>query len=147
MKKYLIFSILSLIFLYSFPMMAVKKIEANPINVAIMLVQEKDSASMASTCEYYGYERQPQSNGYTIFKHFNRSQICYKYSDSNQAFPTVEVTSKASAKEKDQILQKLNFRKVDNSYEQKSVGTLIKCSYGPHGSLILTRHSKPKEKP
>lgn len=145
MKKYLIFSILSLIFLCSFPVRAVKKIEANPINVAVMLMQEKDTTSMASTCEYYGYTRQPENNGYTIFKHLNGSQIRYKYSDSNQTFPTVEVTSKASFKEKNQILQNLNFNKVGNTYEQKSVGFTTRCSFGPHGTLILTRHTKLRE--
>ncbi len=128
-------------------MMAVKKIEANPINVAIMLVQEKDSASMASTLQYYGYERQiPPSGGQgAYFTHPNGSTIRYKYSDSNETFPTVEVTSKASAKEKDKILQNLNFHKNGNTYEQKTVGSLISCSFGPHGTLTLTRHSKPKD--
>ncbi len=145
MKKYIIFSILSLIFLCSLPAGAIKKVEANPINVAVMLMQEKDTASMASTCEYYGYIRQPENNGFTVFKHLNGSSIRYKYSDSNQQFPTVEVTSKASAKEKAQILQNLNFNKEGNSYEQKYVGGRIKCTFGPHGTILLQRI--PKKNP
>ncbi len=55
MKKYLIFSLLSLIFTFSVfaektnDVHPTKRIEANPINIAIMLMQEKDTASMAST--------------------------------------------------------------------------------------------------
>lgn len=145
MKKHLIFYLLSFIFLFSLPVMAVKKIEANPINVAVMLMQEGDTAKMASTCEYYGYIRQPQNNGYTVFTHVNGSSIRYKYSDSHQNFPTVEVTSKGTTKEKDKTLQNLNFTKNGNAYEQKSVGFFTHCTFGPHGTLILTRHTKPKD--
>lgn len=151
MKKYIIFSLLSLIFIFSVcaektnDIHPTKKIEANPINIAVMLMQENDTASMAKSCEYYGYTRQPQNNGYTVFNHLNGSSIRYKYTDSNQQFPTVEVTSKVGSKERDKILQNLNFHKNGNSYEQKSVGRLIKCSFGSQGILILTRYPKKQE--
>ncbi len=151
MKNYLILSILSLIFTFSVcaeknnAIHPTKKIEANPINIAVMLMQENDTASMAKSCEYYGYTRQPQNNGYTVFHHLNGSSIRYKYTDWNQQFPIVEVTSKGTSKEKEKILQNLNFTKEGPVYEQKSVGFITRCTFGLHSTLILTRHSKPKE--
>ncbi len=151
MKKYIIFSLLSLIFIFSVcaeknnAIHPTKKIEANPINIAVMLMQENDTASMAKSCEYYGYTRQPQNNGYTVFNHLNGSSIRYKYTDSNQQFPIVEVTSKVGSKEKDKILQNLNFQKNGAALEQKSVGFITRCTFGPHGTLILRRISKKRE--
>lgn len=42
---------------------AVKKVVANAINVAVMLTEQVDADGIASTCEYYGYERQPSQDG------------------------------------------------------------------------------------
>lgn len=141
--KYLIFSILSLIFLHSLPAGAVKKVEANPINIAVMLIQEPDSAKMASTLDYYGYQYQrsltPDTSTletYRVFTHPNGSIIRYKL--SAEKLPTVEVTSKASGKEKDQILKNLNFQKKDKGYERRSVGNLTRCVFGEHGSLVFS---------
>ncbi len=81
MKKSLILSILSLIILFALPVHAVKKIEANPINIAVMLVQENDSAKMVSTCDYYGYVRQPSQEGYAVLTHKNDEIIRFKVDD------------------------------------------------------------------
>lgn len=154
MKKYLIFNLLSLIFLLSaFPMAAerkfdihpTKKIDANPINVAVTLVEKTDTAKIASTCEYYGYTRQLLQEGYNVFTHSNGSIIRYKLSDKDQTYPIVEVKSKASPKEREQILKNLNFQKNGNAYERKSIGYITRCSFSSHGFLILTSQSKPKE--
>ncbi len=148
MKKYLIFTLLSLIFSTVhaervYDIHPTKKIEANPINIAVMLMQENDTAAMAKSCEYYGYTRQQQTNGYTTFTHPNGSTIRYKLNDQNN--PTVEVTSHCTAKEKEHLLQNLNFTKTGNAYEQKSIGFITRCTFAPHGTLILQRISKSKE--
>ena len=143
MKKYIL-TLFGIIFTL-IPARAMNKNEANPINIAVLLTQETDTASMASTCDYYGYVRQIPSDGYTVFKHANGSIIRYKYIDSDQKYPTIEVISKASQKEKDNTLQSLNFKKAGNSYERRSIGYTTKCTSGSHGSLILTRY--PKSKP
>lgn len=138
-----IFSLLSLIFITALPAGAVKKIEANPINIAVMLTQERDTAEIASTCVYYGYERQLPQDGYTIFTHVNGSKIRYKLIDGDK-YPTLEVKSKVSEKEKDKILKNLNFQKNGNAYERKSIGHTTRCASGKNGYLILTKQ-KPSQ--
>ena len=160
MKKYLfafLFAFFSLL-----PAHAVKKIEANPINIAVMLTQETDTAKIASTLRYYGYTavthtarstytephtpilraQHADTDDYIVYFHPNGSVIRYKYTESDQKHPTIEVTSKASQKEKDQTLQSLNFQKNGNFYVRKSVGYTTYCASGSHGTLILTRHGK-----
>ncbi len=108
-------------------------------------MQRTDTVSIVSSCNYYGYTRQFPEDGYTIFTHPNGSIIRYKYVDPNQPFPTIEVTSKVRAKEDEQILQGLRFQKNGNAYEQKSIGYITRCTFGPHGTLIFNRLMKPKE--
>lgn len=148
MKKYLIFSLLSLVFAFAsaektYDIHPLKKIEANPINVAVMLMQENDTAKMASTLHYYGYQESQTPDSSKKFTHPNGSTIRYNLSD--QKSPTVEVTSKGTNKEKDQILQNLNFHKNGNAYEQKSVGFTTRCTFGSHGTLFLARIPKPRK--
>ncbi len=144
MKMKIVFYLLSLIIATSLPAGAVKKIEANPINIAVVLTQETDSSKMASTLEYYGYVLQsPPSNGQQAYMHPNGSVIRYQY--LNQKYPTVEVTSKVSSTERNKILKNLNFRKKGNTYERKSIGYTTECASGSPGSLIFTRHYKKKE--
>ncbi len=145
--KSLIFSLLSLIFTLSLSAQTRKNIEANPINVAVSLMHRTDTASMSSALRYYGYGMQASqpADGFTVYTHPNGSTINYKYADSHQPFPTVELTSKVSAKERDEILQDLKFEKVGNAYEQKSIGFTTRCQLGPHGTIILQRIPKSKK--
>ena len=123
----------------------VKRIEANPINVAVMLTEQPDTAAIATTCEYYGYIRQIPQDDYTVFTHPNGSIIRYIVSDSDTTHPTIEVTGKATASQKDQILKELNFKKSTNGYERRSIGYVTRCTDGTHGSLRLTSHPKSKK--
>lgn len=131
----------------NFDIMPVKKIEANPINVAVMLTEQLDSADMAATCEYYGYINQPSQDGYVTFKHPNGSIIRYNFAiaDNGKQYPTVEVKSKGTQKEKDKLLQELNFKKNGNVTERRSIGFITRCTTAPQGYLRLSNH--PKEKP
>ncbi|MDE6479927.1 MAG: hypothetical protein K2L45_06615 [Muribaculaceae bacterium] len=138
MKKQLIFYILSLIFIASLPAVAANKAEGNPINIAVSLTQKEDTTSMASTCEYYGYVRQQPQDGYTVYTHPNGSKIRYKYSDADLRNSNIEVTTKSTAKEKDNILTELRFEKNGNVYERKYTGFIVRCTNGPRNSLILT---------
>lgn len=143
-----IFSLLSLIIFFALPVGAVKKIEANPINIAAMLAQKQDSANLASTCEYYGYVRQASEDGYTIYKHpANGSIIRYKFNDAdaNQKLATVEVKSKISKKEVEKILNDLNFKAIGNTCERQSFGYITSCSSGNNGFLVFTQRKKPKK--
>ncbi len=117
----------------------ISKIEANPINIAFTLSQKSDTAKIESTLEYYGYipQTSPSEGWRAYFIHPNGSQIRYKF-NSGYKFPTIEVRCKASAKEKDQILKDLNFKKSGNAYELIRPGVSTHCSQAPHNSLIFT---------
>ena len=125
---------------------ATLKIEANPINVAAILTERPDSASFSSTCEYYGYIQQSPQDGYIVYEHPNGSVIRYSFNeaDNGKSYSTVEVTSKVSQKEKDSILQELNFQKEGNAYERRSVGYTTRCTNGRHGALIFQQRRKTK---
>ena len=124
----------------------IKKIEANPINVAVMLSERPDSTSIASTCEYYGYILESAQDGYTVYKHPKGSIIRFSFerADNGKEYSTIEVTSKVSQKEKDHILQELNFQKSGNAYERLSVGYMTRCTNGSRGSIIFQQRPKYK---
>ena len=139
---YLVFYILSLIFLSPRPAEAVRKVEANPINVAYILAQETDSAGIDATCKYYGYELQTSNDGYTTYKHTNGSIIRYTFKDTSneQPYPKVEVKSKVSSKEIDTILTDLGFQKEGSGYKRKVsqyARSIFSCKHNPQGFLIL----------
>lgn len=94
------FIVLSLLFIHRLSAQSLKNVEGNPINVAVSLMHRQDTVTMSSICNYYGYTRQPSQDGYTVFTHPNGSNIRYKYTEPNQQFPTIEVTSKIATKEK-----------------------------------------------
>ncbi|MDE5870854.1 MAG: hypothetical protein K2H22_02760 [Muribaculaceae bacterium] len=149
MKAYILTLLLFLINIFpagadsKFDIHPIKKIEANPINVAVMLSERPDSISIASTCEYYGYILQSPQDGYTVFKHPNGSVIrfTFKEADNGKKYFTIEVRSKDSQKEKDQILQNLNFQKSGNACVRRSVGYTTRCTNGPRGALIFQQQS------
>lgn len=138
MKKTLL-TILTIVFSL-FPAYAIKTIEANPINIAISIVEHTDSASIASDLVYYGYFRQQSQEGYNIFRHSNGSEIRYILNDLVQKYPTIEVKSNTTKKQRDQILKNLNFQKKGNAYERKYIGFRTRCTLAPNGTLIFTSH-------
>lgn len=145
-----IFVVLSLVIIPKLSAQTLKTVEANPINVAVSLMHRTDTASITKVLKYYGYLESPTPDTstpetYKIFTHPNGSTIRYNHTARNQPLPMVEVTSKVSAKEKDQILHNLKFEKNGNAYEQKSIGYSTRCTFGPQGILILTRVMKTKE--
>lgn len=139
---------LSLIFIFAFPAKAIKKIEANPINIAVMLTQETDTASISFTLQYYGNScgiqeklktdsSKPET--YVTYTHPNSSIIRYRLS-GREKYYTIEVISKLSTKEKDKILKNLNFQKKSNEYELKTIGHITRCVSSPNNTLIITRY-------
>ena len=132
------------------PARAVKKIEANPVNLAFLLSQETDSAKIASICDYYGYISQPSQDGYAVYLHpKNSSVIRYSFQDATngQPYPYVEVKPKMSAKDIDFTLTDLNFKKAGSAYVRKPdhyARSSFQCKHGPHGFLILHQTKLPK---
>ena len=141
---HLIFTLLSLIFISPFNASAVKKVDANPINVGVLIAEKGDSTQVASLFQYYGYTPQGTENDYQIMKHFNGNEIRYSfnYSGIHQKYPTVVVKTNASQKEIDAILTELKFIKVGNAYERavsRYNNYITRCSHGPHNTIIIQR--------
>lgn len=156
MKKQLFFCILSLIFLLPLPVQAIKRISANPINIASRLVLQPDSAKVASTLEYYGYTYSPNTetqaqladtDGYAVFTHPNGSIIRFAYLDRSdkQNYPTIQVYTKQSRAETEKKLKELDYKKNGNYYENilsKYSRYLTKCTFGPGKFLTFDRKKK-----
>ena len=142
----LLFYLLPAVAAGKFDIHPTKKIDANPINVAVMLTEQLDSANVIATCEYYGYVNQPSQDGFTVFRHPNGSVIRFKYTtaDNGKKYPTVDVKSKGTQKENDKILESLNFRKNGNVIERKSIGFTTQCMSVPHGFLRLKPQPKDR---
>ncbi|MDE5757136.1 MAG: hypothetical protein K2H85_00845 [Allobaculum sp.] len=121
-----------------------KKVEANPINVGILIAEKGDSTQVASLFQYYGYTPQGMENGYQVMKHFNGNEMRYSFKDSgkDQKYPTIVVKTNASQKEIDAILTELKFVKTGNAYERtvsRYNNYITRCSFGAHNSFIIQR--------
>lgn len=139
-----IFLTLSLLFITLLPASAVKKFEANPINIAAVMVEKTDSAQVASTCEYYGFAYQGVEDGYTVMKRTNGSEIRFTFMDNGtkQKYPIITVKTKDAHKEIDTRLKELGFERKGNIYEIKRnqySRYIAQCNFGPHDTLIFRR--------
>ena len=135
---------LTLLLLTLLPAGAVKKINPNPINLAITLVEKTDSAKIASTLTYYGYTLQHIEDGYNVMKNSNGNEIRYSFKENNSIhkYPTVIVKTEGTHKTLDSKLKELNFEKVGNDYERmknKYSKYKTQCKFGPKNTLII-RH-------
>ncbi|MDE6696180.1 MAG: hypothetical protein K2K25_04820 [Muribaculaceae bacterium] len=147
MKKYLSFFLLSFIIIQALPAEAVKRITANPVNIASRLVIKQDSAKVASTLEYYGYTHQPSQEGYTVFKHSDGSVIRFAYQnqDSKQSYPTIQVHTNTTKPKIEKTLSDLDYKKAGNHYEtaaSKYSSYLTKCTFGPGKYVTFDRKKK-----
>ena len=138
------FLTLTLLILTLLPASAVKKIQANPINIAISLVEKTDSAKIASTLTYYGYTHQATEDGYSVMTDPNGNEIRFSFSEnsSNDKYPTVKVKASGTHKALDAKLKELDFEKTGNAYERmrnQYSKYKTRCSFGPHNTLILHR--------
>lgn len=133
------------------PAVAIKKIEANPVNLAFLLSQETDSAKMSSICEYYGYISQPSQDGYAVYRHPKNSSVIrysFKGASTEQPYPYVEVKSNIGAKDTDFTLTDLKFNKAGSGYVRKLgqyARSTFQCKHGPHGFLIFHQTKLPKD--
>lgn len=135
---------ISILLLSIVPAGAVKKIHANPINIAIQLVEKTDSDKVASTLEYYGYTPQGKEDGYQKMKGSNGNEIRYSFNecDPNHKYPTIIVKTQGTHKALDSKLKELNFEKVGNGYEcmkNKNSKYKTQYSFGPKSTLIIRR--------
>lgn len=126
------------------PASAVKKFEANPINIAAVMVEKTDSAQIASTCEYYGFTFKGVEDGYTVLKRTNGSEIKFTFNDNGttQKYPIIVVKTNETRKEIDAKLKELNFEKAGNIYEIKRnqySRYITQSSIGPHKNIVFRR--------
>ena len=141
MKKLILLILLLLPFL---PARAVKKFDANPINVAVVLVEKADSANIESMFDYYGYSFQTKEDGYHVMKHPNGSIIRYSFKDDNitQKHPIIIIKPIGTKKETDATLKELKFVKNGHLYERmfnRYNQLATQCSIGPKATLIFKR--------
>ncbi len=143
MKKLIIY-LLSLIIFPSLPASAIKKPVANPINLAVLLVEMTDSTRVAATLDYYGYALQGEKDGFKILRHPNGNELRYTYAETpGQQFPTIIAKPTGSQKQTDAALTELKFNKIGKNYQRKISryhGHLTNCTHGPHSTLIFRRH-------
>lgn len=125
------------------PANAVKKFEADPINIAAVIVEKTDSANVASTLSFYGYTFQTKEDGYTIMRHPNGNEIRYSFSQTENNYPTVIVKTKGTRKSIDTKLNELDFvnsgkgyDKIRNQYSKFKT----QCNFGLRSTLIF-QHS------
>lgn len=142
MKNY--FITLTLILFSLLPAGAVKKFDANPINLAVVLVEKADSANIDGFFKYYGYKLQGSEDGYQIMRHDNGNEIHYSFKDGDisQKHPIIIVKPKGRQKEIDACLEDLKFVKNGNLYERmvnRYNHLSTQCSFEPQGSLVLKR--------
>ena len=106
-----IFLTLTLLLSTILPAGAAKKIEANPINIAVTLVEKSDSTKIASMLDYYGYTFQNTENGFAVLKDSKGNEIRYSfnYTDTASKYPTVIVKTEGTHKAFDSKLKELNF--------------------------------------
>ena len=140
--KQVFLTILLLLILLPQTANAAKKIEANPINIAAILVEKTDSAKIASPLEYYGYHPQGTEDGYQIMRTSNGNEIRCTFTDSGDKYPTVVVKTHGTSRPIDDKLKELDFEKSGNGYEKmKNAYSKFKtkCSLGSHNTLIFLR--------
>ncbi len=149
MKKYLIISLLSLISILSLHSEVWKKLEinANPINVAVVIVEKGDSAKIADLFDYYGYTLHGTEDGYKVMKDTKGNEIRYSFNvpEAIDQYPKVMVKNKENAVEIDNRLNDLKFKKVGDGYERTinyDKNLITKCFLISGNSLVLQRSKK-----
>lgn len=135
---------LSLLLLTLLPASAAKKVEANPINIAAIIVEKTDSTKIASTLEYYGYSPSGTENGYQVMKHSNGTEIRFTFHEegTRTQYPTVIVKHNSPAKDIDTRLKNLDFENTHNGYKKEKnqfSRYITQCQHGPKGTLIFRR--------
>ena len=147
MKKYLFTLLLLLSTLL--PAKAVKKFDANPINVAVVIVEKGDSTEITKLFDYYNYTPQGTTDGYKIMKTPNGNEIRYSFTDSKDRgkITKVIVKTKSSHKDIEKLLAELKFKKVGNTYERmihRYNNQITQCCFGPSNTLIFERFTNKR---
>lgn len=136
------FYLIYLIFITTLPAGAVKIIEVNPINLAVVIVEKVDSTKIRREFNYYGYTLQGTEDGYKIMRGPNGNEIRYSLEKKSKSDynSTVIVKSNESQAEIDESLKDLRFKKKGDIYTrigESDNSFIIQCKLGPSNTLIF----------
>ncbi len=136
------FYLISLIFITTLPAGAVKIIEVNPINLAVVIVEKVDSTKIQREFNYYGYTLQGTEDGYKIMRGPNGNEIRYSLEKKSKSDynSTVIVKSNESQAEIDESLKDLRFKKAGDLYTrigERDNSYIIQCKFGPLNTMIF----------
>ncbi len=140
MKKSLIFILLSLIF--TLPAGAVKTINANPVNLAAVIVEMVDSARIEKEFAYYGYTLDSTEVGFKVMRSPNGHEIRYSLSDPKavDGRPVVIVKTTETPVQLDIRLTDMQFEKKGDTYTRVShrdEDHLIRCNTPSPRTLLF----------
>lgn len=138
---------ITIILIAVIPAGAVKKFDANPINIAVLLVEKEDSAKIESILRYYGYAPRGTEDGYRIMRNPDGKEMRCRYvkDGPSDIYPTIIVSTGESKKEIDSRLRELKFIQSGNGYERlvsKYHNYVTRFSFGPGKTAILKRTHK-----
>ncbi len=142
MKKQFIIYILSFFILQAIPAGAVKTINANPVNLAVAIVEKVDSVKVQREFDYYGYKFLSTEDGFKVMKSPNGHEIRYSFQDPKALdnHPVVIVKTTETSEELNKRLTNLKFKKEGNSYNRIASlddRHIIQCTPGPSNTLLL----------
>lgn len=140
MKKSILFLLLA--FFVIIPVQALKTINVNPINLAVVIVEKTDTAKIKMEFDYYGYQLQDIEDDYYIMKSPKGNEIRYTFKDTITSgnYPTVIVKTTETRKEIEARLKDLKFEKEGNTFRclrSRNDDHIFQCTYGPYKTLIF----------
>lgn len=86
--------------------------QVSPINVAIKIVEDLDTAHMAATCRYYGLTETQSKGGFKVFNSPDGTEIRLAMTSEG---PIIEVTTKQKLKQLKALIEANGFFQPDKS--------------------------------
>lgn len=120
-------------------------LNANPINVAVLIIEKGDSTKIVDLFDYYGYSLHDTTAGYKVMKDSRGNEIKYTFDDPLSAgkYPKVIVKTNEKRKEIDKRLKDLQFKKDGDIYEHminRDKKYITKCSFEKKNILVFHRN-------
>ncbi|MDE6017823.1 MAG: hypothetical protein K2G85_03295 [Muribaculaceae bacterium] len=139
--KFIIY-LLSIIVISSLPAGAVKTINVNPINLAVVIVEKTDSTKIQREFDYYGYTLHTIEDGFKVMKNPNGNEIryCFDKISKSDYHSTVIVKPNESQSEIDAKLKDMHFKKRGDIYSRiasRDDRYIIQCTIGTSNTLLF----------
>lgn len=101
-----------LVFLSASPIFAQTPPQVNPINVALKIIEDPDTAEMAATCRYYKLTEAPAEGEFKVFNSPDGAEIRFTMTPDG---PSVEVSTRQKLKQIISQLEASGFSQPDKS--------------------------------